>query len=63
MYSPPVCVWCACGAKYERRDVRLPIKDIGVYECLECGDVLARWSGRVVPAFRPIGATKAPAAA
>ena len=49
------CIWCNCGAKYERREVRLPIKDIGIFECHVCGEALERWSGRVVPAFKLIG--------
>ncbi|WP_395645871.1 hypothetical protein [Terricaulis sp.] len=46
------CIWCNCGAKYERVEVRLPIKDIGIFECQFCGEVLERWSGRLVPAFK-----------
>jgi hypothetical protein len=45
---------CACGACYERREVRLPIKDIGVFECDECGVRLEHWSGRLVPVFSRI---------
>lgn len=48
------CIWCNCGAKYERLDVQLPIKDVGVFECHGCGEVLERWSGRRVPAFKLI---------
>ena len=32
------CVSCACGAKYERAEAKLPIKDIGMFECVVCGD-------------------------
>lgn len=46
-----MCISCKCGAHYEREDVQLPIKDIGIFECRECGDVLERWAGRVVPKF------------
>lgn len=45
---------CACGASYERREVRLPIKDIGVFECDDCGARLEHWSGRAVPVFSRI---------
>jgi hypothetical protein len=48
------CIWCACGAKYERAEAQLPIKDIGIYECVHCSAVLERWHGRVVPTFRLI---------
>lgn len=47
----PVIVACTCGASYERRDIPLPVKDIGVFECAACGARLAAWSGRVVPVF------------
>jgi hypothetical protein len=46
------CVACACGAKYERAEAQLPIKDIGIFECQVCGEVVERWHGRVVPTFR-----------
>lgn len=48
------CVRCPCGAKYERAEAQLPIKDIGIYECSHCGHVLERWHGRVVPTFKLI---------
>lgn len=44
-------VACACGASYERREVQLPIKDVGIFECHECGARLEMWSGRIVPVF------------
>jgi hypothetical protein len=46
------CVACACGAKYERAEAQLPIKDIGIFECQVCSEILERWHGRVVPTFR-----------
>ncbi|QGZ96082.1 hypothetical protein [Terricaulis silvestris] len=46
------CVACACGAKYERAEAQLPIKDIGIFECQVCGEVVERWHGRSVPTFR-----------
>ena len=46
------CVACACGAKYERAEANLPIKDIGIFECEVCGDVVERWHGRIVPTFK-----------
>lgn len=47
-----MCVTCTCGAKYERGEVRLPIRDIGIQECAACGAVLERWHGKTVPIFR-----------
>ena len=48
------CVICVCGAKYERKVVKLPIKDIGEFACETCGHVMERWRGRVVPTFKSI---------
>ncbi len=45
---------CACGAHYEREVRTLPIKDIGVFECVDCGARLEIWSGRSVPVFKRI---------
>ena len=42
---------CACGARYEREVRTLPIKDIGAFECVDCGVRLEIWSGRKVPLF------------
>lgn len=53
------CVQCACGAKYERAEAQLPIKDIGIYECCVCSEVIERWHGRVVPVFKLIERPKA----
>lgn len=50
------CITCACGAKYERGEARLPIRDVGIQECRQCGGVLERWQGKTVPIFRFIGA-------
>jgi hypothetical protein len=50
---------CACGAHYEREERTLPIKDIGLFECHECGKRLEIWSGRVVPVFKRIKADAA----
>lgn len=46
------CVMCACGAKYERAEAHLPIKDIGAFACECCDAVIEHWSGRDVPLFR-----------
>lgn len=48
------CVWCDCGAKYERAEMTLPIKDVGIFECHGCGVVMERWHGKIVPAFKLI---------
>jgi len=48
------CVQCDCGARYERAEVQLPIKDVGVFECQYCGAIIERWHGKSVPAFRAI---------
>jgi len=45
---------CGCGACYEREVRVLPIKDIGLFECTDCGARLEIWSGRSVPVFKPI---------
>ena len=47
-------IGCACGEQYEREERTLPIKDIGLFECHECGARLEIWSGRVVPVFKRI---------
>ena len=44
-------VECVCAASYTRREVTLPIKDIGFFECVDCGNRLAIWYGRTVPIF------------
>jgi hypothetical protein len=44
-------VECGCGASYSRREVTLPIKDIGSFECGACGHRLEIWYGRTVPIF------------
>lgn len=46
------CISCECGARYERAEAHLPVKDIGIYECSHCGCVLERWHGRTVPEFK-----------
>jgi len=51
-------VSCNCGVSYERTEQRLPIKDIGVFDCEECGSRLDMWSGRVVPDFKRIATSK-----
>jgi hypothetical protein len=48
------CVQCTCGARYERAEVHLPIKDVGVFECHHCGLVLERWHGKRAPLFRAV---------
>jgi hypothetical protein len=50
---------CACGARYERAQAHLPIKDIGAFECQCCGAVLERWYGRDVPLFRLVSKPEA----
>ncbi len=45
---------CACGVQYERQDRAIAIKDIGLFECVECGARMEIWSGRVVPVFKRI---------
>ncbi len=45
---------CACGACYERQERILPIKDIGLFECVDCGARMEIWSGRTVPVFKRI---------
>ncbi len=49
-------ITCACGAKYERGEARLPIRDVGIQECRHCGVVMERWQGKVVPIFRFLSA-------
>jgi hypothetical protein len=44
-------VECDCGVLYNRREVSLPIKDIGFFDCVECGKRLEVWYGRNVPSF------------
>lgn len=51
MAQPTRIISCACSAQYERVEVRLPIKDVGVFECGYCGAEIEHWHGRVVPAF------------
>jgi hypothetical protein len=51
MQQGSTIVECGCGAHYERREVRLPIKDIGLFDCRACGARLEVWSGRTVPVF------------
>ncbi len=59
MSANTTCVSCACGAEYERTKARLPIKDIGIYECHYCGARIEQWHGNVVPVFRVLNAPKA----
>ncbi|HYD87962.1 MAG TPA: hypothetical protein VEA80_10835 [Vitreimonas sp.] len=54
MKVDPTIIDCACGARYERREVQLPIKDIGCFDCGDCGARLEVWSGRTVPAFKRV---------
>lgn len=53
-YAEPTIVTCACGCAYARREVQLPIKDIGTFECGECNARLEIWYGRTVPVFSRI---------
>jgi hypothetical protein len=52
-------VGCTCGAQYERHERTLPIKDIGLFECVDCGARMEIWSGRTVPVFKRIKADAA----
>lgn len=52
MSNESTIVDCACGARYEREVRTLPIKDIGAFECVDCGVRLEIWSGRKVPLFK-----------
>jgi hypothetical protein len=52
--SEPELVSCRCGTLYERVWVILPIKDVGVFDCVACGERLELWHGRSVPTFRAI---------
>jgi hypothetical protein len=55
MQPNPKIVHCACGVSYERCERQLPIKDIGVFACVECDARIEIWSGRTVPVFKRIG--------
>ncbi|MEZ6023149.1 MAG: hypothetical protein R3C16_07015 [Hyphomonadaceae bacterium] len=57
MQSNSTIVACTCGVRYERSERRLPIKDIGAFECDICGQRMEIWSGRVVPLFKRIEET------
>lgn len=52
--SEPTIIQCACGICYERIERQLPIKDIGMFACEECGARVEIWSGRSVPVFKRI---------
>jgi hypothetical protein len=54
MTTESTIISCACGAQYEREERTLPIKDIGLFECVDCGARLEIWSGRTVPMFKRI---------
>lgn len=54
MQSNVSLIQCECGARYQRAERRLPIKDIGLFACEDCGTRLEIWSGRTVPIFRRI---------
>jgi len=54
MQPKSTIVSCACGVCYERHVRALPIKDIGLFECVECGARLEIWSGRNVPVFKRV---------
>lgn len=61
MQAASSIIECTCGVRYERRERTLPIKDIGMFECDECGARVEIWSGRTVPLFRRIPEAKAEA--
>ncbi|MFT3729396.1 MAG: hypothetical protein QM759_16350 [Terricaulis sp.] len=46
------CIQCVCGARYERAEVHLPIKDVGIFECQHCSAIIERWHGKTAPLFR-----------
>ncbi|MGD9965154.1 MAG: hypothetical protein AB7T59_01390 [Hyphomonadaceae bacterium] len=52
MKAESTTVECGCGACYERCERQLPIKDIGIFNCEQCGDRIEIWSGRTVPVFK-----------
>lgn len=54
MTTKSTIISCACGACYEREERTLPIKDIGMFECLDCGARVEIWSGRTVPVFKRV---------
>ncbi|MGD9981969.1 MAG: hypothetical protein AB7H66_12705 [Hyphomonadaceae bacterium] len=54
MTAEPTIIECACGACYERQERQLPIKDIGIFACEQCGQRIEIWSGRTVPVFKRI---------
>jgi hypothetical protein len=56
MQPNPSIIQCACGVSYERREHQLPIKDIGLFACEECGARIEIWSGRTVPIFKRVEA-------
>ncbi len=58
MAEQTTIITCACGVRYERREVALPIKDVGCFDCHECGVRLEIWSGRKVPAFKKLPSEK-----
>jgi hypothetical protein len=57
MKTESTIIGCACGAQYEREERTLPIKDIGLFECVDCGARLEIWSGRTVPMFKRVKQT------
>ncbi len=59
MTTESTIIACACGAQYEREERTLPIKDIGLFECVDCGARLEIWSGRTVPMFKRVKADAA----
>jgi hypothetical protein len=36
----------------------LPIKDVGMFECDDCGEVIERWHGKQAPLFRAVASPK-----
>jgi len=59
MPPEPTIISCTCGTHYAREERTLPIKDIGVFECADCGARLEIWSGRTVPVFKRLKADAA----
>ena len=45
---------CACGAIYERTEVKLTVRDRDNANCQVCGEELESWNGSRIPQFRLI---------
>jgi hypothetical protein len=47
-------ITCACGAVYERTEVKFTVRDNDSANCQVCGEELESWNGSRVPQFRLI---------